>query len=317
VRDRLIGSFSHGLPGALVVVLGAVHGNEIAGVRAIEEVLALLDGEARRNPQWPFAGKLLGLIGNRRALAARQRFVAKDFNRIWTPPNLRRISQATAEAALDEEDREVAELLALLHAELLAGRYDVLVLLDLHTTSAQGGIFCIPTDASASLRLAKALHAPVILDLFDGVEGTLLAYATGNHFAIGGYPQRAVGVAFEAGQHDDPRSVSHCVAAILNTLRAAGCFDDETLAATPHDAVLRTYADGLPKVTRLRHVHAIRPGDAFRMRPGYVNFQPVEKGEHLADDVTGAIYAPLDGRILMPLYQPQGTDGFFIVEDVK
>ena len=189
------------------------------------------------------------------------------------------------------------------------------MLLDLHTTSADGGIFCIPTDEKASLRLAKELHAPVILNLFEGVEGTLLRFAADGHFQMGGFPKNTFGVAFEAGQHDDPLSVSRSVAGIINCLRAAGCVEQGKLN-TRHDDILQQYSDRLPKVTRLTHVHHIRPGDEFRMRPGYINFQSIEKGEHLANDVTGPIYAPNAGLILMPLYQPKGSDGFFIVEEL-
>ena len=49
------------------------------------------------------------------------------------------------------------------------------------------------------------------------------------------------------------------------------------------------------------------------MRPGYENFKPVGSGEVLAKNTAGNIRSPEAGRILMPLYQEQGEDGFFIV----
>lgn len=64
-------------------------------------------------------------------------------------------------------------------------------------------------------------------------------------------------------------------------------------------------------------VHAIKKGDNFVMQPGYKNFQPVKKGEILATDKNGAISAQEDGLILMPLYQKQGNDGFFLVKMVR
>lgn len=39
------------------------------------------------------------------------------------------------------------------------------------------------------------------------------------------------------------------------------------------------------------HRHAVGPQDGFRMRPGFVNFQPVEKDQPLADDRGGMIRA--------------------------
>lgn len=313
--ERIVGSYTGPEPGALVVVFGAVHGNEPAGVRALEEIFRMLEREPSVNPGFTFRGKLIGLIGNLQAFAGGQRFLRRDLNRLWTPGFIRQVRQLDAHER-EAEDRECAEIIGLLHHEIQEMRPEALILLDLHTTSADGGIFCIPSDDSVSLRLAKELHAPVILGMLEGLEGTLLHYAAGNHFEIGGFPKYAAGVAFEAGQHNDPLSVSRSIAAIINCLRACGCIRQEDVDSR-HETILRTFSDPLPKVTRLRHVHHIRPGDDFRMRPGYLNFQPIQSGEHLADDVTGPILAPQSGRILMPLYQPQGSDGFFVVQEME
>jgi len=312
--ERTIGTYTGTEGGALVLVFGAVHGNEPAGVQALQEIFSMLDREPLLNPGFEFRGRLVGLVGNCQAYSTRKRYLDRDLNRLWTPANLKRIQQADR-ASLQGEDLELAELLEIIHQEIQSYQPEALVLLDLHTTSAQGGIFCIPSDDRASLRLAKELHAPVILGMLDGLEGTLLHFAAGNHFEICGYPKYSIGAAFESGQHDDPLSVSRSIAAIVNCLRAAGCIRAEDVDSR-HESILRAFSDPLPKVTQLRHVHHIRPGDAFGMRPGYVNFQPIQKGEHLANDVTGPVLAPADGLILMPLYQPQGSDGFFVVSEI-
>ncbi len=312
--NRIIYRFNGKHPGPLVLVFGALHGNETAGVRALEIVGQILEQECRRHPDFGFRGTLLGILGNRQAYLAGQRFLEKDLNRQWTTGNLHRI-QHNGNTGLAAEDREIAELTDLIHEAIEASKPELLYLLDLHTTSAEGGIFCIPTDEGESLRLAKALQAPVILDLLKGVEGTLLQYAAEGHLQSGGFPKRTVGAAFEAGQHEDPLSVGRSVSAVLHCLRAAGCLRNE-LPETEYDLILTQYSAGLPKVTRLLYVHHIRPGDRFRMRPGYLNFQPVKQGEPLADDVGGPVPAPYDGRILMPLYQPKGSDGFFIIREV-
>ena len=310
--DRIIGRFGDMREGALVIAFAAVHGNEHAGVLALQEVFRLLSAAYEDNPGFVFNGTLIGFLGNLQAYRAGLRFLEKDLNREWTPDNIRRILHIPADE-LRAEDLEMAELYDAVHSVIAEIKPETLVMLDLHTTSADGGVFCIPTDDKTSLRLAKELHAPVILNLFEGIAGTLLRFATDGHFEMAGFPKRSAGAAFEAGQHDDPLSVSRSVSAVMNCLRAAGCIDPEALISR-NDAVLDQYSARLPKVTRLRHVHHIRPGDAFRMRPGYLNFQPVRKGEHLADDVTGPVLAPDDGLILMPLYQARGSDGFFIVE---
>ena len=53
------------------------------------------------------------------------------------------------------------------------------------------------------------------------------------------------------------------------------------------------------------------------MRNGYSSFQPIPKGAHLAEDQTGQIYSPEAGRLLMPLYQKQGDDGFFVMREFR
>jgi hypothetical protein len=78
--------------------------------------------------------------------------------------------------------------------------------------------------------------------------------------------------------------------------------------------VLREYSEHLPPLTRLAYRYAIQPGEEFKMLPGFHNFQQVTKGQHLADNRFGQIESPMDGFILMPLYQNKGEDGFFIVE---
>lgn len=312
---RLIGEYSGEMPGPLVIAFGAIHGNETAGVKAIEEVFNMLAIEPSLNPGFKFKGKFVGLIGNLQAYASGQRFLHSDLNRRWTPDTVRTVAD-TPVKNLEGEDLEIREILDFIHREIRETAPDALVLLDLHTTSADGGIFCIPTDDKSSLRLAKALHAPVILGLLEGISGTLLHYAAANGFQTEGHPRHTLGVAFESGQHDDPLSVSRAISAIIGCLRAAACIHPDDVD-NRHDAILKQYSDHLPKVTRLRYVHRIHPGDAFKMRPGYVNFQTVKRDEHLADDAHGPIRAKQNGLILMPLYQQKGSDGFFIVEPLE
>jgi len=53
------------------------------------------------------------------------------------------------------------------------------------------------------------------------------------------------------------------------------------------------------------------------MKEGYRGFQVIEAGETIALDKDGPVTAPERGRLLMPLYQEQGNDGFFLVRRVK
>jgi succinylglutamate desuccinylase len=312
--ERVIGRFVGRKNNPLVLVFAGVHGNETAGIAAVERALHLLQTCYRGGDQ-AFAGTLLALRGNLPAIESGRRFIDRDLNRMWSPEHLERIKHSDPDR-LQNEDRQMVDLLDCVHDALQTYQPETLVMLDLHTTSADGGVFCIPAGEASSLRLAKALHAPVVLGLLDGIQGSLLHFAEGNHFAVGGFPKHTIGVAFEGGRHADPASVDHCLSAVIHTLRATGCIADDALAGC-YDDVLQKDVRPLPKVTRLRYVHSIRPGDGFVMRPGYLNFQPIHAGEHLADDVEGPILARCDGMVLMPLYQSIGSDGFFVVEALE
>ena len=52
------------------------------------------------------------------------------------------------------------------------------------------------------------------------------------------------------------------------------------------------------------------------MEPGFVNFQAIEKGELLAYQNGQPVKSEWDAFIFMPLYQSQGNDGFFVIQEV-
>ena len=307
-NERIIGRYDGDLPGPLFLVFSGMHGNEMAGVRALETLFEMLEKEPLVNPGFVFHGVLIGLRGNLRAIREGKRFIQKDLNRQWTPENVARVRRHAPET-LTAEDLELRELADLIEKAIATIRPTRIVFLDLHTTSAEGGIFAIATKDPESVRIGIAMHAPVITGLLQGISGTLLHYFT---------PERTgmptVGIGFEGGQHNDPLSVNRSIAATINCMRSIGCVRAEDVE-NRHDDLLIAYSSGLPKVVDLVEVHRVRPEDRFQMLPGFHNFQAVKKGQLLAHDRQGPIYAIADGRLLMPLYQPQGEEGFFLVRD--
>ena len=308
--QRVIGRYTGTQRGPLLIAIGGVHGNEPAGVLALEEMFDMLLVEPRQNPQFRFSGRLLGLRGNLRAMREGKRFIHKDLNRQWTRENIARI-RASAPEQRDAEDWELLELTDLIEAEVADYQPDKLVLLDFHTTTAYGGIFSIATNDPESLRIAVELHAPVVTGLLDGIRGTSLHYFCQDNFA-----PETVAVCFESGQHQEPLSVKRAIAALTNCMRSIGCVRAQDVE-NRHDKLLIEYSTGLPKVAELIRIHSIQPEDEFEMVPGFKNFQAIHAGQLLAHDRHGPIHAPQDGLILMPLYQPQGEDGFFLIKKVE
>jgi succinylglutamate desuccinylase len=310
--QRIIGTFEGDANGVLLVVIGALHGNEPAGVKALEMVFDALERAKLEQPDFQFKGKLIGILGNRQAFLNRQRFLDQDLNRCWTKAYIDS-ARAVPTAELEGEQLEVLELFDLISRLLKEDSWQQVVFLDLHTTSAEGGLFSIPTDEGNSLTLAQHLGAPAILGLQASVEGTLLGFAQGGGFSSAEkHLPQPVCVAFESGQHDSQQAIFRAACAVLRCMRAVenlGSHDLVDFMETIALPILTT----VPPVVQFRYAHHIDENDAFKMRPGYVNFQSIRQGEHLADDVNGPVRAPESGLILMPLYQAKGSDGFFIV----
>ncbi len=301
VFPRVIGQIKGGA-GPVVVVVGGMHGNEPAGAFAGQDVVTEIE---RRG--LTLAGELLVLSGNRAAMALDARFQVSDLNRRWTRARVTALD-AQDPAQDDAEDAEQRELLAhLRHAEARAPLG--LVVLDLHTTSGAGPPFVIMSDTLRNRRVAFALPIATILGLEETIDGTLLTYAS---------EQGHVGLGVETGQHRDALSRHLHRSVIWVSLVSTGVLRAEQVPdLATHQQALRTAAGGAPRVVELLCRHGVTPADQFVMRPGYSGFQPVAEGEHLADSATGPVLSPTDGLILMPLYQPQGSDGFFLVRRVR
>lgn len=307
---RLIGRYTEGREGPLLVVIGGMHGNEPAGIYAVESLIQMLEVEKEKNPTFQFSGSMVGLRGNLQAIEKSKRFTERDLNRSWINERIKEIETKDGGTLL-AEDKELYELLDEIRKEIKSSGAKEVCVLDIHTTTASGGIFSIPNGSDKSLRLAKAMHAPVILGMIDGIKGTSLHYFNQEHWDID-----MTSVVFEAGQHEEALSTNRAISAIVSCMRELGnvCATD---VESHHDQILKQYAEGLPEVTRLIYTHSIAKDDAFKMQPGFLNFQAIDSGTLLAHDKSGPIHAAQSGIMLMPLYQAQGEDGFFLIEEIK
>lgn len=308
--ERIIGSYTEGRKGPLLVCLAGIHGNEHAGMEALRILFTLIENEPKVNPQFKFWGRMIGIAGNLKAIRQKQRYLKRDLNRLWTEDNVHRILQKTPHL-LHGEEAEIYDILKVIHREIQEYQPSKLVVLDLHTTTATGGIFTITADDQESVDIGVELHAPVVKGLIRSLKGTTLHYFNSLNIGL-----PTVAITFESGQHDDPLSVNRAIAATINCMRTSGLVKAEHVE-NRHDALLIEYSRGLPKVAELIMRHSVEEGDEFVMQPGYKNFQRVEKGELLARDKNGPIYAEEAGSILMPLYQKQGEDGFFLIRTVE
>jgi succinylglutamate desuccinylase len=286
-----------------VFVTAMLHGNEPAGALAFRRVFEHIERH-----DLPVRGELVGVAGNLAARARGRRFLRHDLNRVWTERRVEALRRR--HPALDEaEDAEQRAVLEELEAAVGRARGPVL-LVDLHTTSGESPPFALMSDVLRNRRFAFALPVPVILGLEETVDGTLLEFVTERgHSAI----------VVETGRHDDPRCIERHEAVLWLLLARAGLVD----AADAPDLDgwrrrLEGGSDGLPRVVEVVQHHKIAPGEEFEMvHDGFVGFQRVRQGQVLARDQLRTIEARVDGRLLMPRYQPEGEDGLFIVRRVR
>jgi predicted deacylase len=222
-------------PGTRLIVLGAVHGNETCGTRAIEAVMA----ELERGALALTAGCVSFVpVTNALAYAHRRREGDRNLNRALQPS-----------AAPREFEDHVANALC----PLLAA-HDVL--LDLHSFHGGGQPFVMvgPRDNPGPLEpFAQAAREEALvraLGVGRAVDGWLDSYATGvaqrrqaaaaegradtlqmdPHYGVGTTEyMRSVGgcaLTLECGSHEDPRAVQVAYRAIRNAIAHLGLSDE-------------------------------------------------------------------------------------------
>ncbi|MCA9753033.1 MAG: succinylglutamate desuccinylase/aspartoacylase family protein [Gemmatimonadetes bacterium] len=297
---REVGHAGGWAPGPTVVFVAGLHGNEPAGVIALRRVFR--DLEKR---QIAVRGEVVGLAGHLEALARNQRYLERDLNRVWSR---RRVEEVESGQAPDgPETREQTDLLVRIRRAIEHARGEVNVI-DLHTASADTPPFVILGDTLRNREFGRGFPMPVVLGLEEHILGTLMEWVTGlGH----------LGLAIEAGRHEDPRSVDRHEAAIWISLvlsNAVSSSDVPDFAGHLHR--LERASSEIPSLVEVFHRHAIDSGETFVMRPGFKNFDRVRAGAPLATHDGREVTAERDARIFLPLYQKQGQEGYFLARPV-
>jgi succinylglutamate desuccinylase len=301
-QDRLIGKVEGDYPGPLIIIIGGLHGNEDSGVIALEQVFKTIQQE-----KIPIKGKLLGLKGNIEAIKSGSRFIDYDMNRCWYDHHIHALlfGQAKRESS---EDYEVLDLLEWIHGEA-EGRFASKVIMDLHATSSENGVFIVIPQEESRLEIPESMNIPIIFGLEKKIGGTLLNFFPSQDF---------ISFAFEGGLIGSEIAVKLHMTGVWDVLFSSGCIEVER-EERHHDVLEYIRNDQMPHPTQvsIQYRHAINRQDEFKMLPGFANFQSVLEGEVLAMDRSGKVKSPMDGLIIMPLYQDSGNDGFFIAEKLK
>ncbi|MBX3227923.1 MAG: succinylglutamate desuccinylase/aspartoacylase family protein [Labilithrix sp.] len=295
---RIIGQIVGEHAGPTLIVVCGIHGNERAGVLAAKRVFATLERRKSR-----IRGEIVAISGNLAAMRLGLRHQVRDLNRVWTDARVADLEERAAKGAdLDAEDKEQLEMLREIRAGIARARGPV-HLIDLHTTSAQGFPFILFGDTLRQRKFATAIPLPILMGLEEHLDGVLSAYWS---------TQGLITMGCEGGQHDDPGSVDNLEAVVLLGAESAGLFGAGTIIETSAAFALCERRRGdLPHIMEVISRRAITRDDEFVMEPGFANLAPVRAGRLLARDKNGEIRAPRDGIVILPLYQAQGSEGFF------
>jgi predicted deacylase len=292
--------------GPVLVLFVGIHGNEPAGVHAIDNVARALSGIDE-----PFSGSVYAITGNIRALELGVRFLDTDLNRLWerfyTGKNYTLQKNGQHQPAEYGESLDIKQTVDQI-IKKHKGQAEDIIFADLHTTSSQSCAFILVNDTLANRDLARKFPLPQILGIEENIRGTLLSY-------INNLGYRAIG--FEAGAHLDKVSVERSEAFLWMLFHNSGLMSlsetkllkiKDTLKA--HSGVPHTYYE-------IKHHKLVNDPNEFDMISGFENFDIVEKDTPLAYERGELIRSPRSGRIFMPLYQNKGHDGFMIIREVS
>jgi hypothetical protein len=297
-KQRIIGKYLGNRPGPNIVFFGGIHGNEPLGIYALKKVINDLQ---KLKPD--FKGNLYAIIGNRRAISQKKRYIGKDLNRIWFPNTLIPRAERKNVPEYQEKIDILGELIK------IVDNGGPTYLFDLHTTSSHSMPFISISDTLKNRKIIGNLPVNLVLGLEELLDGPMFSF-----FSELGLPA----ILFEAGQHEAISSLENHIAFIwmmLTELRSV-----RRKAVPEFQKYIQTLKKSTPggnKTFEIKYRYLINEQEGFRMRDGFVNFQNVEKGEIIAHNKNGKIRTKRHGNIFMPLYQSQGCDGFFIVKKIK
>ena len=286
-------SFTGLAPGARLIVLGAVHGNETCGTQAIRRVI----GEIESGQLGIVAGSVTFVpITNPLAYARHQRMGDRNLNRNLVP----------TDTPAEFEDRIANWLCPLL------AQHDAL--LDLHSFHTAGAPFVMlgPEDNKGSLepfaRAAEETALALALGVHRFVDGWLDTYAAGVarrlaagassreadvHYGVGTTEymrtQGGIALTLECGQHDDPAAPAVAYRAIHHALAQLKLSDAPAPQPVRATEALRLY----------RVVDRAHAGDRFSR--SWSSFDHVHAGDVVGTRHDGTLVtADREGYVVFP-----------------
>ncbi len=298
--DRLIGKINGSQPGPTIIFTAGMHGNEPSGIFALHDIINEI-----KEKNISINGNIYAISGNLTALKEGTRYIKQDLNRMWTSERMELINSGNIKK-IGEETIQQLNIYNVIN-NILTTEEGPFYFMDLHTTSSETTPFLTVNDSIINRKFTEQFPVPLILGIEEYLDGPLLSYL--NEL---GY----VAFGFEGGQHDSLSSIENHKAFIYQSLVY-------TESITKNEIDFQHYYDALAKTSvdtrniyEIYYHYRIKEDESFTMKPGFLNFQRINKGQELADSDGEVILAKKQGRILMPQYQSQGDDGYFSIRKI-
>lgn len=296
--NRIIKTIHGKSSGPIVVFFGGIHGNEKAGVCAIENVLNSLN-ENNIN------GTIYGIAGNLKALTANKRYLEQDLNRMWTKPQIEKLLRKPNPS---NEEVELLELYKILN-KILKAHEGPFYFIDFHTTSSKTIPFITINDALINRKFSSFYPVPKVLGIEEYLEGPLLSYI--NQL---GY----VSLGFESGQHTEEVAVANSVAFIYLTLVYTLALNVNYVNDfSKYVLQLETSSQHNKTTYEVTYRHKIQEGEVFKMKPGFKSFETVNIPTNIATSDEKPIVLNKKQTLFMPLYQKIGEDGYYLIKPIS
>ena len=297
---RILGQFYGTENGPTVIIFSGIHGNEKAGVHASGKVI---DKIRERNLK--FKGNLHFILGNINALNKGVRFEKVDLNRIWQTEHILQLENQVK--GLSAEEREQQDIFIIIR-NILLHEPGPFYFLDLHTTSSSSVPFITISDSLNNRKFSSNFPIPVVLGTEEYLDGPLLTFINEyGHIALG----------FEGGAHESASSIVNCEAFIWKALVHSKCLAKSELTDYLQYKEILSNRYFKYQFFAIKYRYELKEDENFSMKPGFENFEHIEKNTYLAKSNGQEIISPRRGRIFMPLYQELGEDGFFILKRVS
>ncbi|MCI5635020.1 MAG: succinylglutamate desuccinylase/aspartoacylase family protein [Alphaproteobacteria bacterium] len=253
--------------GLHLLILGGVHGNETAGIKACQKIISELNSQKIKLEKGVLT---LVPICNPLAFQNDVRSMDENLNRVM------KIHQNPQ----SYEQRLANEICPLIFQNRM--------LLDLHSTHCQGDVpfaFCDYAD-EYNTPLLNALDVDYVL---EGWPEMYAAQDEISDFSTEGYAHFCgnSGTTLECGYHKEPMAENIAYNAVISALKVYGMISGNVIAK--------------PQKTHIKMQNYVIKKQAGKLCRNYKHLDAVSAGENIAVYDTGKIlYAPADGYILLP-----------------